>query len=236
MIDLHSHILPGVDDGARNFDESVEMVRGLASLGVTDIVATPHYVNETNYTSSVSANKKIFEKLKGRLKKEKIAVNLYLGNEIFIDDNISGLLKSEKITGVNSGKYLLIEFSLNEEFSGYKDLFLDLMAEGYKIILAHPERYAFIQKDFQVLQELSEMGVLSQVNLGSIAGKYGKKAEKVAKKIIKKRIAFGFGSDLHRPIRHDSLEVALRWLKRRYSEDELRQVLVKNPQSALDLK
>lgn len=236
MIDLHSHILPGIDDGARDFDESVLMVRSLANAGVTDIIATPHFVNETSYISSAAKNKKLLKELERKLEKAGIPVNLYLGNEIFVDEGILELLKSKKITGLNGSRYLLVELSLGETNFKYEDLFLDLIAEGYKIVLAHPERYAFLQADFEALEGLLEMGVLLQVNLGSLVGKYGKKAERIVKKMIKERIVFGFGSDLHRPSLKGSLDLALAKLKKYYSEDELKKVLVDNPREILSAK
>lgn len=236
MIDLHSHILPGIDDGARDFDESVLMVRNLAEAGVTDVVATPHYVNETSYVSSLTANRKILARLRTRLKKEGVLVNLHLGNEIFVDEKMLDLLKDKKISGLNGSRYLLVEFSLGETEFKCRDLFLDLMAEGYKIVLAHPERYNFVQKDFKDLDELLEMGVLLQANLGSLVGKYGKKAEKIVRKMIKNGMVFGFGSDLHRPSLRGSLNLALLKLEKLYSADDLERVLVLNPRKILGVK
>ena len=91
MIDIHSHILPGVDDGAADLDASVELVRELASAGVTDIIATPHYVDETNYVSTVSANSKLLKKLSARLKKEKLDVRVFTAEQLTLEQMKEGM-------------------------------------------------------------------------------------------------------------------------------------------------
>ena len=109
MIDVHSHILPGIDDGARDFEHSIDILRELSSYGVTDVIATPHYISETEYVSTVLDNDRLLEELKDRIKTEEIGINLYLGNEIYIEKNIGVLLDKNKITPLAKSKYLLIE-------------------------------------------------------------------------------------------------------------------------------
>ena len=133
MIDVHAHILPGVDDGAETYEDGVGIVKNLVAGGVTDVIATPHYINETNYMSPRSENRKLMGELKKRLKKEGIEVNLYLGNEIYIDKNILNLIKNRKIAPLAGSNYLLVELPLNDEFDGYEDVFLELMENDYKV-------------------------------------------------------------------------------------------------------
>lgn len=234
MIDIHSHILPGVDDGARSFDESVEIARMLSSCGVTDIVATPHFIRETNFVSPVANNRKIVEELKNRLKAEAIDVNIYLGNEIYIDEDIVGLLRSGQISHLADSEYLLIELPLNDEFSNYEGYLCDLMQDGYKVILAHPERYAIAQEDYGILEDLYELGVLFQCNIGSVYGKYGKSAQKLLKKLAKDKKIFTFGSDAHHPGSSQSFDLAYKKLLKYYNERELRELLIKNPQKIIN--
>ena len=188
MIDVHSHILPGIDDGARTFEHSVEIVRILANQGVTEIIAAPHFVNDSIYMSSKADNAKLLKELQRRLEEESIDVKLHLGNEIYIERNIKELLKKRQITTMAGGAYLLIELPLNDEFPNYNDIFGELMNSGYKVLLAHPERYAFCQEDFEKLMELYEMGVLLQCNLGSILGKYDKHAKKTLIRLAKEKM------------------------------------------------
>ena len=233
MIDIHAHVLPGVDDGAETYEDGVRIIKDLVSGGVTDVIATPHFVNETNYISSRVANRKLLTELKKRLKKEGIGVNVYLGNEIYIDKDILKLLKERKIAPLAGSRYLLIELPLNDEFEGYEDTFLDLMQKNYKIILAHPERYVIVQEDFEVARRLNDEGVLLQCNLASITGKYGHGAKKVLQRLAKEKMIFAFGSDMHHPGRNDFWEPAMKKLGKYYNERELNQVLSINPKRIL---
>lgn len=226
MIDTHSHILPGVDDGARDFEESIKIIRTLASEGISSIIATPHYVEGTDYVSSRETNEKIIKALRQKVSKEGILVQLKLWNEIYIDEGILELIEAGKVSLIS--KYLLVELPLSGEYPNYRDILLELIQNGYKVVLAHPERYASFQEDFSRILELSEMGVLMQCNLGSLVGKYGKKAEKTLKKMIKERLVFMFGTDSHREPKSGYFSGIMKKLAKYYSDDELEQVLTKN--------
>ena len=234
MIDVHSHILPGIDDGARDFEHSIDILRELSSYGVTDVIATPHYISETEYVSTVLDNSKLLDELKDRIETEKIGINLYLGNEIYIEKNISVLLDKNKITPLAKSKYLLIELPLNEEFPNYAEHFKSLMENGYEVLLAHPERYVIFQNDYDLLLELCEMGVKLQCNLGSVYGKYGKEAKILLKRLAKEKKIFVFGSDVHRPGGKRNLDLARKKLSRLYNERELEKVLTLNAKKIIE--
>lgn len=236
MIDLHSHIIPGVDDGAKTLTESVELIRELVKFGVTDIVATPHFITDSRYQSLKKSNLKLLNELKSALTDEGIDVNIYLGNEIYIDKNIKSLLEKNKISAIGDSKYLLIEMPLDEEFPNYEDIFLELLNDGYRVILAHPERYAIVQEDFGKVKELFDMGVLLQCNLGSIVGKYGKEAKKVTKRLAKEKMIFAIGSDIHHAGRGEYLIKGPQKLAKYYSDKELKKVLVDNPRKIIQAK
>ena len=234
MIDIHSHILPGVDDGARTLTDSVDLVKELVESGATAIVATPHYVSETRYVSPKRENLKLFEELKRVISDEGINVDLFLGNEIYIDRSIEQLIKTGKIVPMANSDYLLVEFPLNESFPNYRDILMDLVKNGYKVILAHPERYAIVQKDFSLLQDLSDIGVLFQCNLGSIIGKYGREAKKILKKMANNRMIFAFGSDIHHCRGAEYWISAQKKLSKYYSEEDLKRVLITNPKKMIN--
>lgn len=234
MIDIHSHILPGIDDGAADIDASVELVRELSENGVTDIVATPHYVDETNYVSDCAANSKLLRKLRTRLKKEKINVELYLGNEIYISPKILELLDAKKITGISSSKYLLVELPMSGEFMSYEDIFLELQRAGYVVVLAHPERYTSFQKDYSLVEELYNMGVLMQCNVGSFIGQYGRAARKLAMWLAGSEMIFALGTDIHHPRGPKFMPAAMKKLSRFYDTFELDEILIKNPKRILN--
>ena len=148
MIDIHSHLLYGIDDGSRSIVESAYIIKSLSEIGYTDIILTPHFINGSSYMSTRENNLDLLEKLKVELIKHQIPVNLDLGNEIYIDSDIIKLFKEGIISSLNDTKYLLIELPMSGENEIYYDVFLDLINMGYKVILAHPERYISFQKDF----------------------------------------------------------------------------------------
>ena len=202
MIDIHSHLLFGVDDGSRTLEESVHVIKKLSEVGYTDIILTPHYINDSTYVSTREENLDVLKRLKVGLIRNNVNVNLYLGNEIYIDSEIANLLKNNIISSLNDTKYLLIELPMSGENEIYYDVFLDLINMGYKVILAHPERYISFQKDFNKIYELKELGVLLQSNVGSVLGDYGRGAKKTIKRLLKENLITFMGTDIHHNIFH----------------------------------
>lgn len=228
MIDLHSHILPGVDDGAKTFDDSLKMLRELESQLITDVVLTPHYFPERGYTNSCVENQKIFLELRQRAAAEGIKVNLYLGNEIYISDDIIELIYQSKIRPLAGSNFLLIELPLDGKFDHYEDIFRNLIQSGWRVVLAHPERYASAQNDYQSLLDLYHMGVLFQCDLFSLNGQYGKAAKKLVNRLAAEHLIFGFGTDIHRPHRDKRISRAQGRLLKYYTPEELDQLLDNN--------
>ena len=233
MIDIHAHVLPGIDDGARTLTDSADLVRELAKSGVTDIFVTPHYVSETNYVSSKEKNLELLEELKRVIRDEDLGVEVFLGNEIYIDRGIEELIELGVISTMANSKYVLVELPLSGEYPNYQDIMSDLIASGYRVILAHPERYEIAQKDFGVLEELHKMGVLFQCNLCSIVGKYGRSAKKVLKKLLEKKMVFAFGSDIHHCHGEDYWLSAQKKMTKYCDEKELNRLLVVNPRKII---
>ena len=229
MIDLHSHVLPGIDDGAADVDASMVLIRELAAGGVTDVFATPHYIDETIYTSPAKTNKKLVSKLKTLVKKEGINIRIHLGNEIYIMPKILDFLKSGEISSLSGSKYLLVELPMGGDFPGYRDILLELIRSGYNVVLAHPERYTSFQKDFSLIDEMYEMGVLLQCNIGSFAGQYGRAAMKTARKMAKAKMIWGVGTDIHHPRGDGFVASAIQKMGKYYSDAELAEILVGNP-------
>lgn len=235
MIDVHSHLIYGVDDGCKTIEESVEILRELYKMGVTDTIITPHYINETIYVSSKLNNLKKLVKIKEQLIKENINVNVYLGNEVYIDRNISKGVKENKICTLNNKEYILIELPMSGIYPDYIDIFSQLIDEGFKVILAHPERYISFQKDFNKIYELQEIGVLFQCNLGSILGEYGKEAIKVIKRMLKEKLVYMIGTDIHHgKNKYDMLEKATKKYKKYLSKNEIEDILENNAKKIIN--
>ena len=233
MIDLHSHILPGIDDGARTLDESIDIVQELVNQGVTGIIATPHYITGTPYISPKRNNEMLLIKLKQALSDAGIGVDIWLGNEIFIDRDIVELLRKNIVASCAGGNYVLVEFSLNEEYPNYVDILGNLTENGYKVILAHPERYTLTQQNYDVLEELCDLGILLQCNVGSFIGHYGKAAEKLAVRLAKEDRIFALGSDIHHARGDKRIVRAMKKLRKYYDTAGLERISVKNPSKAV---
>jgi protein-tyrosine phosphatase len=154
MIDIHSHVLPGIDDGSKNITMSLEILKGLEEQGVTDLICTPHYIAETSQVSPRAKNEELLKKLQERAKKKGIKTNLYLGNEIYIDREIAKYLRTRRISPIANSKYLLVELPMSGEYTGYEDILKSLQESGWIIVLAHPERYHTFQKDYQIIKNL----------------------------------------------------------------------------------
>ena len=197
MTDIHSHIIFDVDDGSKSIDESIELIKRMVQVGFDNIIMTPHYIENSKYCS---LNKEKLNKLKilrDEVKKQKINVNLYLGNEIFINDHIVEGIKNNQIYTLNNTKYLLFELPFHNKIIGLNDIIYEIKLAGYIPILAHPERYDEFQKDYEIIRELKEEGLLFQCNYSSILGYYGKNAKKLFKRLLKDKYVNYLGTDIH---------------------------------------
>lgn len=198
MVDVHSHIMYGIDDGSESIETSLEILKDAYNNGVTDIFLTPHYIENSRFNCNNKEKQKILNILKTKLKEEKISINLYIGNEVFIDENILEHIKNNEIATLNNSKYILVELPMGRMYNNTKEILFNLIIEGYTIVLAHPERYRYMQEDDKKLEELLSMGVLLQGNYRSLFGYYGKDAKKALKKFIKKKQISFLGSDIHK--------------------------------------
>lgn len=228
FIDLHSHVLPGIDDGAPNMEASLELLKELTLNGATDVFVTPHYVDETIYTSIRSFNLELMDKVQKQADVLGIKVRLHLGNEIYMTPRIMELIETGTISTLGNSQYILVELPMSGEFPGYEDILLLLIRSGHEVILAHPERYNSFQDDFNLISDLKEMGVLFQCNIGSFAGQYGKTAHKLVVRLAKERLIFGVGSDIHH-VHPGLFKEGLNELSKLYSEAELSKILLENP-------
>ena len=230
MTDIHNHLLFGVDDGSKSIEDSVDILRDLERAGYKNVILTPHYIKDSNYSSPALENYKRLKKLKEALKENHININLFLGNEIYIDEEILELLQRREIYPLNGTNFLLIELPISGEYEGYQEIFSFLISKGCNVILAHPERYLAFQKDYKKIDELKKMGVYLQSNIDSLIGRYGEDAEILIKRLLKdKKISF-LATDIHHK-KHDynvwkkAREIALKYI----SEEEYELLVNINP-------
>ena len=205
MIDLHLHILPGIDDGSSSLEESVRMAKRLSELGFKGAFCTSHYIADSPQAADNQTKNRLREKLQTELDKAGIKLKLMPGNEIYIDPKMVDYLtkgKASCLGGELSSKkkhqHVLFELPFYAEVSYLRDIIFELKAKGLVPILAHPERYLFIQKNKEVVFELKKLGVKLQSNYGSIVGQYGGKAKKIMKFLLKNRLVSYLGTDIHR--------------------------------------
>lgn len=197
MIDIHSHVIPNVDDGARSVEETFNILKEAQEAGFTDVILTSHFL--LNYYET-NAQELIFwkEKLQEVLKKQGTKINLHSGMEIYITNQMEELLENKKILTLANSRYMLIELPLATNVKYFDYVVYYLEAKGIKPIIAHPERYKCVQKDPDIVEEYIEKGCLIQCNYGSIVNLYGREAEKTIKILLKKNQVHFLGSDVHR--------------------------------------
>ena len=194
MVDFHSHILPGVDDGSRNEPESIKLLQEAKEAGFDKVISTSHYALDL-YEIPEYKRVSLIESLQS----EPNIPSIYLGSEIYSTHTIVDLIKEGKASTLNNTKYVLFELPLFGQFPDLPGLINKIKEYEYIPVLAHPERYHIIQKDYNFLFTLKDMGVLFQSNYGSIIGQYGSKAKKIVKKMLKDQLISFMGSDVHRP-------------------------------------
>lgn len=197
MIDVHSHLIPNIDDGVQSFEEAKNTLKKLENLEFEKIIITPHYIRGTAYNKNNLEKYQLLLKLKEIIKKENINLELFLGNEIFLDENILNELKNGNCCSLNSGKYVLIEIPRNDEILKLDEIIFELKNKGLVPIMAHPERYMVIKQNYEILDKWLDQGMILQINYESILGKYGKESEKLVKYILKNNKASLIGTDIH---------------------------------------
>lgn len=195
MKDIHCHILFGIDDGSEDINESIGIIEKAVDNGYTDLILTPHYRYDQNFIADNKTKMKVFRELKKEVEKRGIDVNIYLGNEITLDEDFFYYLKTNQILSLNESRYLLIELPFITKYPNLKEVIKKIMDIGLVVIIAHPERYLKYNVDDFV--ELVEMGVLLQGNISSLYGKYGKDAEDKIKEMLKRHMIHFLGSDVH---------------------------------------
>lgn len=197
MIDIHSHILPAVDDGSSSIKSTLEMLKNAVKQGTKEIIATPHYCRgyaEVEYEKIMELSQSV-NKLAND---EGIDIKVYHGQEIFYSSNIIDDYNNKTIGTLADSKYILFELPLQGRFEReILDNIYELQVMGLKPILAHPERYKFLKEKPYLINEFIEEDILFQVNAGSLEGAFGKEAKKTAEIFLKNGIYNFIGSDAH---------------------------------------
>ena len=196
MIDIHTHVIPCVDDGSPNLETSISMIKHEIDIGVTEIYCTPHHIHK-RYEKSVEEIKENFRLLKEAVEKDNLPIKLYLGQEICYThrEDILGMLKEGKLLTLNSTKRVLLEFSFHREPEDLLDIIYNFGVNGYEVIIAHVERYEWMTYDKVVA--LRNEGAKIQINSNSYLGMEGFKERWFVKKLLKNNLVDYVASDTH---------------------------------------
>ncbi len=207
VTDMHSHILPGIDDGSPDLNTSVKLVEELIKLGVTQSIATPHIIGDM-YRNNTATIHSALDLLKTELELKQIDFKIKAAAEYMLDAYFLDLLTSKVDLLTLKDNLVLTEFSYAEKPYKMDQLAFSIITEGYQPILAHPERYAYFHNDFKQYDYLNELGFLLQVNLLSLTGYYGKPVVKAAEYLFKNNLVSFAGTDLHHSRHMDALKDA----------------------------
>ncbi|NAY91212.1 histidinol phosphatase [Muricauda sp. JGD-17] len=195
FVDIHNHVLPGIDDGAKTVDESLELVNGFAEFGLKTMICTPHIMHNY-YDNTPETITQAHKKLITELSAHDVEIEVDFAAEHMIDDNFETILESEAVMPLKK-EYLLIEMSYLQPSFNF-DMAIDKIAkQGYFPILAHPERYTYYHNQHRVYSEFKSRGILFQMNLLSLGEFYGKKVKATAEKLLKDGVIEYVGTDVH---------------------------------------
>lgn len=233
MIDIHSHILPGLDDGAKNMDETLSIARQLYKSGFRTLIATPH-VLEDNYLSLediLSAT----ELVRQRVVEAGIELEILPGAENYIFPDMAKWAGDGKLMTLgNTGKYILVELPMLEIPRYTDQVFFELQVKGLTVVLAHPERNKGLGEEPERLVEWAGRGVLFQLDLRSMAGRYGPQSRHLAEIMLQSNLIHFVGSDAHRVSRNElTYRDALQSVRRFVSGGPFQELTLLNPQKVL---
>ena len=236
MIDFHTHIIPNIDDGSRSVEETFNLIKEAKEAGFEGIILTSHYIE--NYYETEAKERDVWvNAISDSLKAKGIETNLYIGNEIYLSENIMNLLINRKASTINNTSYVLFEMPLNAEPMNLYDVIYSLQENKLVPVLAHPERYSFVQREPELIYDLIEKGVLMQSNYGSILGQYGENAKMIVKKFLENDMVHFLGSDVHRQNTiYKKIPQALEEIKEIIGEEKLEKLTTINPKLVLENK
>ena len=199
VIDLHCHVLPGIDDGPETIEDSVALARAAASAGTHTLVATPHV--SSRYRNDANTVQRLVEGVNARLAEEGVALNVLPGAEIAI----TSVAEVERVQlsrlGLGGGRWLLMEPPFTPIAIGMENILSSLQREGYRILLAHPERCPAFHRDRAMLQSLIASGVLTSITAGSLVGRFGREVRRFAVGLIGDGMVHNVASDAHDSVR-----------------------------------
>lgn len=194
--DMHSHLIPGIDDGAPDLATSIELIKGFVALGYKKVTTTPHILWEM-YANTPEIITKGLADVRAELTAQKIDIEISAAAEYFIDEHFTGELAAKKPLLAIKDNLILVEISTITAPFDFKEVLFEMQMQGYQPVIAHPERYIYLKNNKSIFEELKDAGCLLQLNLFSLAGHYGVGVQEQAEYLIKKEYYDLAGTDLH---------------------------------------
>lgn len=202
--DVHSHLLPGIDDGSPDSETSLELIKGLQDLGFSRFVTTPHILWDL-YKNDTASITKAHDELHQSLRAAGSSVNIRSAAEYYLDEHVDELLEKQEPLRTIKDNWVLVEISFVAPPYDLTEKLFNLQIKGYKPVLAHPERYSYFSSDKSIYDELKDQGCYFQLNILSLTGYYGKVPQELAQYLVKKNYVDLLGTDLHHKRHLDAL-------------------------------
>lgn len=237
MIDIHSHILPGVDDGPSSWEESLQMLQMAAEEGIRDIILTPHQKPDRTCVLPQGIRERV-QLLSEKAWSEGIPLRLHSGNELFYRQDLAEMVTNGMVCTLADSVFVLIEFYPNQDYAYIRAGLEKLAAFGYRPILAHAERYGALVKDWNRTEILRQTtGCLYQINVSSLMGQSGKENKRNSRMFLKYGMVDFIATDAHDTERRTSaMAECARWLTGKLGSREAERILVHNPSAVLQSK
>lgn len=234
MIDMHAHIIPGVDDGSGSVEETFNMIKEAKKVGFTDVFLTSHFLK---HYYEPDAKELLFwkEKLQEILNNQNLDINLHSGMEIYISNIMEDLIKEKKLLTLGNSRYMLIELPLSTTVNYLDYVLYFLQSISIIPIIAHPERYKCVQENPDLISTYIDKGALIQCNYGSILELYGSNAKKVMKILLKKEQVHFLGSDCHKQKSiYTLIPEAVKKIKKITGDNYFYNLSIKNPKKVIN--
>ncbi len=194
--DIHSHLLPGIDDGSPDIETSIQLITGMKRLGYKKLITTPHVMWDV-YKNTRHIILEKLQEVKDRLANEQVEIEIHAAAEYFIDDHLGELVERKEPLLCFGNNFVLVEFSMVSQPFEWKKTLFEMQIQGYQPVIAHPERYAYLDRNKNFYDELKSSGYLFQLNILSLSGQYGNSVNELARYLTKKGYYDLIGTDLH---------------------------------------
>lgn len=195
-VDIHSHLLPGLDDGVSTFEEAEKIILEFIDLGYERIITTPHVMSDA-YRNTPDGILQKLAALRDHLRQKNISIEVSAAAEYYLDEALFRMMETDAPLLTLGDRYLLFETNFITEPFNLKEFIFIATTKGYKLVLAHPERYLYLQHNFEKVQDLLDRGVLMQLNISSLSGYYSKSVQQMAFRLIDRKMIHWLGSDCH---------------------------------------